>query len=358
MNNRKLIGIIHNVPLSNGKSNYKASQDVIIQVDAVKKAAEELGYRTVTIPFTKAFAKNIDAFLKEIRKNSVDLIFNLCETVDEDPKLAWQPAAILEYLGIPFSGSSSDAIQITTDKLFAKRLLSSSDIKTPAYFIYSGSPVLIPKGFRFPAIVKPRYEDASIGIEQDSIFEDDVLLFNRIHGFYKKHGQIIVEEYIGGREFNVSVFGYPYPAVLPVAEIVFTDYPKDMYKVVTYRAKWEESSFEFQNSTRIFPEYIDTSLLKRISETALSCSNLFRTRDYARVDMRVDEEENVFVLEINANPCISPDAGFAAACERANLSYTDMVGRFVDFLVSRLEDKGEMSENGKKVHKGDLHLSG
>lgn len=352
--NQKTIGIIHNVPLSNGKAFYKASQDVIVQVDAVKKAAEELGYRTVTIPFTK----DIDAFLMEIRINSVDLIFNLCETVDEDPKLSWQPAAILEYLTIPFSGSSSDAIQTTTDKLLTKKLLSSSGIKTPAYFIYSGSPVLIPKGFRFPAIVKPRYEDASIGIEQESIFEDERRLFDQIHGFYKKHGQIVIEEYIGGREFNVSVFGYPDPKVLPVAEIVFNDYPKDMYRVVTYRAKWEEGSFEFQNSTRIFPEQIDSSLLENITETASRCFYLLGMRDYARVDMRVDEEENVFVLEINANPCISPDAGFAAACERAGLSYTDMVGRFIDFLISRSERRGETGESGKKIHKGDLHLSG
>jgi D-alanine-D-alanine ligase len=341
------------VPLSNGNAFYKASQDVIVQVNAVKKAVNELGYRTVIIPFTK----DIDAFLTEIRNNSVDLIFNLCETVDEDPRLSWQPAAILEYLSVPFSGSSSDAIQTTTDKLFTKKLLSSFGIKTPAYFIYSGSPVLIPKGFRFPAIVKPRYEDASIGIEQDSILQNEIRLFDRIHSFYKKYGQVVIEEYIGGREFNVSLIGYPDPKVLPVAEIVFTDYPKDMYKVVTYRAKWEESSFEFQNSTRIFPEYIIPSLLEKLTETALRCFCLLRMRDYARVDMRVDENENVFVLEINANPCISPDAGFVAACERAGLSYTDMIGKFVDFLVSRSERKDETRENGKKSHKGYLHLS-
>ncbi|MBN1573365.1 MAG: D-alanine--D-alanine ligase [Deltaproteobacteria bacterium] len=351
---QKTIGIIHNVPISNGKANYKASQDVMVQVDAVKEAIEQLGYKSVTVPFTK----DISAFLKDIRNSAVDFIFNLCETVDEDPKLAWQPAAILEYLGIPFSGSSSEAILITTDKLFAKRLLSSSGIKTPEYFIYSGSPAPMPDGFRFPAIVKPRFEDASIGIDQESVFENQFQFKDKIHEFYKRYGQMIVEEYIGGREFNVSVFGYQDPKVLPVAEIVFADYPEKLYKVVTYRAKWEENSFEFQNSARIFPEYIDASLLKRISETALKCFHLFRTRDYARVDMRVDEDENVYVLEINANPCISPDAGLPAACERAGLSYIDMIGKFVDFLASRSERKDEIVETGKKIHKGDLQLSG
>ncbi len=351
---QKTIGIIHNVPLSNGNAFYKASQDVIVQVNAVKVATEELGYKTATIPFTK----DINAFLTDIRKNSVNLIFNLCETVDEDPRLSWQPAAILEYLNIPFSGSSSNAIQTTTDKLYTKKLLSSSGIKTPEHFIYSGSPIFIPEEFSFPAIVKPRFEDASIGIDQESIFENESRLFERIHGLYRKHGQVVIEEYIEGREFNVSVFGYPDPKVLPVAEIVFNDYPKDMYKVVTYRAKWEESSFEFQNSTRIFPENVNSTLLEKITETASKCFYHLNVRDYARVDIRVNGDENVFVLEINANPCISPDAGFAAACERAGLSYTDMVGKFIEFLIYRSERRGGTRESGKRVHKGGLRLSG
>lgn len=351
MMGEKVIGIIHNVPLSSGKANYQASQDVMIQVEAVKRAAEGLGYKTAAIPFTK----DIDAFLTEIRNNSIDLIFNLCETVDEDPKLAWQPAAILEYLDIPFSGSSSEAIMTTTDKLFAKQLLSSSGIKTPEYFVYSGRPVQIPQGFCFPALVKPRFEDASIGINQESIFEDELKFFDRIHGFFEKYGQVIIEEFIGGREFNVSLFGYPDPEILPVAEIVFNDYPEGLHKVVTYRAKWEENSFEFQNSARIFPKYINSSLLNEITETALNCFHLFQIRDYARVDMRMDESENVYVLEINANPCISPDAGFPAACEKAGLSYIDMVGRFVDFLLLRSEKRSEGEENIKK--KSGQHLN-
>ncbi len=347
-----VIGIVHNVPVFNGKAFYKASQDVLVQVDAVRETTEELGYKTVCIPFTK----DINDFLTEIRNEKVNLIFNLCETVDEDPKLAWQPPAIMEYLGIPFSGSSSEAIHITTDKIVTKKILTASGIKTPGYFLYDGHQISIPTEFKFPAIAKPRFEDASIGINQDSIFENEDELRSRIYDFYAYYGPLIVEEYINGREFNVSVFGYPKPSVLPVAEIIFKDYPKDFYRILTYRAKWEDNSFEFQNSSRVFPDEIDPNLDENITKTTIDSFHLFKLRDYCRVDMRVNENDDVFVLEVNANPCLSPDAGFPAAIERAGISYSDMIGMFVDFLKLRSEQDVETSKGLGKRGEDTVYL--
>lgn len=328
---KRVIALIHNTPVPAGYAFSEASLDVPTQVEAIENTLVELGYPTVPIPFTK----DISAFIQRMREEKVGMAFNLCETVDENPRLAGHPASLIELLGIPFSGSPSMALMLTTDKVMTKRLLIAKGIKTPDYLIYDGTDKFNSHVLRFPVIVKPRFKDASIGIDQDSIFQDEGELRRGLRQFFDRFGTLLVEEYISGREFNISLFGYPSAGVLPVSEIDFSALPEGLYRIVGYWAKRVRDSFEYHNTSRKFPQELPRALIENMERTALECFRLLMLRDYGRVDMRVDGSGRVHVLEVNANPCLSPDAGFAAAVQKAGTGYPALMSGMVGFVLQR-----------------------
>jgi D-alanine-D-alanine ligase len=305
--------------------------DVLTQVEAIERSLESIGHPSARIAFTR----DLVSFINGVKGKGVDIVLNLCETVDEDPGLAWHPPAVLELLGISFSGSPSTALMLTADKILTKQLLKASSISTPGYLVYPDKHALDPSLLQFPVIVKPRFEDASIGIDQESIFEDEGSLEKGLERLNKSFGALLVEEYISGREFNISVFGYPVARVLPIAEIDFSAFPEGLYPIVGYRAKWNKDSFEYQHTPRIFPGELPQVLLKKMEKTALECFHLFQLRDYGRVDLRLDDHDEVYVLEVNANPCLSPDAGLAASFQRSGMGYSELVAQLVDFTLQR-----------------------
>ncbi|GAB4349577.1 MAG: hypothetical protein Kow0099_32740 [Candidatus Abyssubacteria bacterium] len=325
----KTIGIMHNEPVPSGHAFSEASADVLTQAGEIEQALAQLGFNSVRISFTK----DLHRFIEAMSEARPQLVFNLCETVDEDPLLAGHPAAVLELMGIQFTGTTAPGIAMTTDKLVAKRLLEASGIPTPHYAVYEGGP-LEPPPLKFPVIIKPRWQDASIGIDQDSVAENRGDLQEKAKSMFESFGPLLIEEFIKGREFNISLFGYPVERVLPIAEIEFLDYPQELFPIVGYRAKWDQSSFEYRHTARRFPE-LPTVLADEMADVARRCFQLFLLRDYARVDVRVDPGGCIQVLEVNANPCLSPDAGFAAAAVQSGMRYRDMVERFVQFMTLR-----------------------
>jgi D-alanine-D-alanine ligase len=328
---KRVVGLIHNVPVASGQAFSEASADIMTQVEAIEQAIEDLGHRSVRIPFTK----EVSGFINRIKEAEVEIAVNLCETVDEDPRFAGHPAALLELLDIAFSGSPAMGLMLTTDKLTTKQLLRAHGIRTPAYLMYDGRTDFDFHGLRFPVILKPRFQDASIGIEQESIFVDDLSLRKGINGLFDRFGPLLVEEYIGGREFTVSLFGYPSPSPLPIAEIDFSTFPEGLFPIVGYQAKWDTSSIEYQHTPRIFPQVLSSSLRQGIEGTALECFHLLMLRDYGRIDIKVDDDGQIYVLEVNANPCLSPDAGFAAAAQEAGIAYVELVKTLVEFVQKR-----------------------
>ncbi len=143
-----------------------------------------------------------------------------------------------------------------------------------------------------------------------------------------------IEDFIDGREYNISVLASrDGPEVLPPAEIVFRDYDDSRPRIVDFKAKWEVGSFEFVNTVREFPgSGLSPEFTGKLIETARSCWQLFGLKGYARVDVRADGNGNIFVIEINANPCISPDGGFVAATKKAGYPFTEVLRRIIDDL--------------------------
>jgi D-alanine-D-alanine ligase len=326
-----IIGLIHNQPIPPGQPNWESSADVMTQVEAIERALTGLGRQGRRIPFTR----DLDRFVKAVRENRIGAAINLCETIDEDPQFAGHPAAVLELLGIPFSGSPSAAIASSTDKQLAKLILKGGGVQTPGSLYYNGSFDASPELLHFPVILKPQCQDASIGIDQESVIGSAAQLQARAEDFHRQFGPFLAEEFIDGREFNVSVVGNAELRVMPIAEIDFSGFPRELFNIVGYRAKWDEDSLEYRESKRIFP-VLEASLQERLESTAKRCYRLFGLRDYGRVDVRVSGGGPIHVLEVNANPCLSPDAGFAAAARQAGMDYRDMVAQ----LLSLVEERG------------------
>jgi D-alanine-D-alanine ligase len=302
--------------------------DVLVQVDAVRTALRSLGHATIDVPLSL----DLGVAAAVLRTAGPMIAFNLAETIDGKGSLIQLAPTLLESLRIPYTGAPCEAILLTSHKLLGKRTLETGGIATPAWA--SAAAALdgqIP--FRPPWIVKSVWEHASIGLEDCAVAHSPPELAREIRAREKRESleHLFVEAFIEGREFNLALLGgADGPQSLPPAEILFVGYPEGKPRMVGYRAKWDERSFEFGSTPRRFdfpPE--DEALVKRLVAVSRDCWRLFGLKGYARVDFRVDAEGRPWVLEINTNPCISPDAGFMAAAGRAGLTLEEVVRRIV-----------------------------
>jgi D-alanine-D-alanine ligase len=304
-------------------------KDVLVQTEAVCTALRELGYHPVTL----SASLDLSALTRELKELHPSFVFNLVESVEGHGRLIYMPPAVLDCLRVPYTGSGTDAIYLTSNKLAAKKTLRSVSIRTPNSFSAKDlrqAPAFSPG----PYIVKSVWEHASIGLDEESVMTADHPgnLLARIREMETNLGtDCFAESYVEGREFNLSVLAAEGGGqVLPPAEIRFEEYPEGKRRILGYRAKWLEDSFEYLHTIRTFDfPASDHSLLQTLSDMAANCWALFDLRGYARVDFRVDGGGVPWVLEVNANPCLSPDAGFAAAAARAGLRFTQVVERIV-----------------------------
>ncbi len=314
-------------------------QDVLREVEAVSQALFDLGYEPVAVPVSLDLQRAVET----LQALNPAFGFNLVESVAGRGQFISVGPTIFEYLGLPYTGASPAAMFTTSNKLSAKKLLQAFGIPTPPWI-----PIDQERGnnlpFPGPYILKSVWEHASIGLDDQAVLTDWSLLqpaLARQRRYWG--GQWFVEQYIEGREFNLALLAGPQgPEVLPPAEIEFVNYPADKYKIVNYRAKWEEQSFEYQHTHRRFDfPATDNSLLQHLMLLAKTCWNIFELRGYARVDFRVDQRGQPWVLEVNANPCIAPDSGFVAATERAGFDFHQVVQRILeDMRPSISELKG------------------
>jgi D-alanine-D-alanine ligase len=305
-------------------------QDTLVQVRTISETLKALGH----LPFAVACSLDLAAVRQVLISEAPQMAFNLVESVDGADSLQYVPTALLDTLGIPYTGNSTEAIFQTTHKLLAKQLLHLAGLPTPGWLAAGchadPSPSLLP-----PCIVKAVWEHASRGLDdQNVILQGDAqVVRDRLEAFAARSGRpCFAEQFIAGREFNLAILdGAEGPEVLPPAEIDFSAFPPDKPRIVGHRAKWETDSFEFSNTPRSFDfSAQDRSLLGELRELSLRCWQLFALRGYARVDFRVDADRRPWILEINTNPCLSPDAGFAAAVARAGIPFAEAIRRILE----------------------------
>ena len=310
------------------------ARDVIAQADAVARALTMRGHSSCRI----SCSLNLLDVEAELRRRQVDLVFNLVESIGGQGRLIHLFPFCLDAMALPYTGARAEAMVLTSGKILAKEWMAAAAIPTPAWIgPWPGHDTSVHGSDAGEGtwIIKSVWEHASIGLDGQSIVKKSSpatvfpLLRSRAPLL---GGACFAERFIAGREFNLSLLSGPRgPDVLPPAEIIFDGYTDTMPRIVDYRAKWDEVAFEYHHTPRQFDfDSSDQGLLGRLKALALQCWDRFGLHGYARVDFRVDPAGNPWVLEINANPCLSPDAGFAAALDRAGIAYADAIGRIVD----------------------------
>ncbi|MBN2352133.1 MAG: hypothetical protein JXD23_06135 [Spirochaetales bacterium] len=279
-------------------------KDTLVQAAFVADSLAEDGWETETL--------TVDLDLAEAHRRlsarKPSAVFNLVESLNGRGEFIHFAAGLLESLGLPFTGCSSRALFLTSHKLLAKDIMRRSGIPTPDWFKPAGG-----NGgggeMIFPCLRKSVWEHASLGMDDSAVIDSE----DRLAADAEENGDgFYYERFIDGREFNISLIEENGKArAFPPLEIRFVDYPDDKPKIIGYRAKWESETFEYNNTKRRFdfPDS-DRPLLEELEAIALRCYDEFGLAGYARVDFRVDGRGRPWVLEINANPCLSPDAGY------------------------------------------------
>ncbi len=279
---------------------------------------------------------NLNLFLEDLNRNKPDVIFNLVELYKDQPKLEMNFTGLLELLNVAYTGAPPITLGTCQNKVLTKQILKSIRIRTPRFRIVKSLDESKKHNLRYPVIIKPAYEDASVGIDDDAVVYDLDSLRKRIKYLYNYLNQpVLIEEFIWGRELNVAIFGDNKPEVLPISEIDFSELPDDLHPIVSFQAKWDPYHIAYHKTIPVCPAPLDDKIRKEAEKIALKCFYTLGCRDYARVDMRLSKDNKLFVLEVNPNPDLQEDAGFMRSASHAGYSYDAVLKMIVDFAYQR-----------------------
>ncbi|MCU7497049.1 MAG: D-alanine--D-alanine ligase [Ignavibacteria bacterium] len=319
------------------------------------------GYNSITRALCEAgfeaYSLNIfddyNAFLADYRQNRPDVVFNMVEYYNDKPTLEMNFACLLQMMDIPYTGAPPMALATCQRKVIAKSILSSLGINTPRFRVVSSCGQAADIGLNYPLIVKPSMEDASLGIEDESVVNSPEKLFERIEYILHHFKQnALIEEFVDGRELNVAVIGDRFPRVLPISEIDFSLMPAHLNNIVSYQAKWDPYHEAYHMARPICPSILPSDIEAKAKDLALKAFKALGARDYARVDMRLSRNNELFVLEINPNPDLTEDAGFMRSSKAAGYSFRRTLRRIVEMAWTRRSKAPK-----QRLPKSDLELS-
>ena len=283
---------------------------------------------------------DVATVIAALREDPPDLVFNLAESFGGRSALESNVAALLNLLGYRYTGSSPAGLLLAGDKVLAKKVLSFHGVKTPQFAnVYRGA--LDHAGdLEFPVIVKPPQEDGSLGITHKSVARDLKELLETMGALHEEYqAPVLVEQFVNGREFYVGVLGNATPEALPVIELDFSKFPADRPRIASWASKWgdegTETGAEWEGTDSIFPETLDEDLAERINRAAIESFQALRLRDYARVDLRVTDSGEVFVIEVNPNCYLERGSEFARAAARGGTEYDALILRILELASAR-----------------------
>ena len=272
-------------------------------------------------------------WVDKLRRARVDLVFNLCESIDGVAALEPAVISVVELLGLPYTGSSSWTTSLCLRKHVVNAALERAGLPVPKFAVVRRGSAIPSVGY--PAICKPAAEDASIGVEQRSVVRTSRALADRVGSMLERWDEVLVQRYVDGREVNVGIVG---DAVLPIAEIDFGRMPKGMWRIVTYRSKWEDGSDEDVGSAPRCPARLPATVAAQLRKIAVAAWRMVGGAGYGRIDLRIDERGRPWILEVNANPDIAPDAGLARMAGVAGIDYGAMVRQVCELGLQRSRD--------------------
>ena len=301
-------------------------------VPQVARTLRKLGHR-VSILGVHGDVKRLIAGLS---RRKPDLVFNLMEMFGDNVFGDIPVTGLLELLGLPHTGSGPGELYLSQDKGLTKKLLAFEDILYPRFAVFARDTGFETGGnLRMPLFVKPLRSDASLGIGGKSLVHDAVALMERVSAIRKElDDAALAEEFIDGREFYVGVIGNSQPKALPPVEIDFTGFPEGVPKVMDSKAKWDERSKEYKGTRSVLAQLPD-ELRARLQKVAVDAYRALRVRDYGRVDLRLTDTGDIYVLEVNASCYLDKESEFAMAAGAGGLDYKRLIERIVDLALAR-----------------------
>ncbi len=310
---------------------------------AVCKGISDFGLQTEIIGI---HGRDISEVLTTLQDGKADLVFNIVESLCGDTRNELVMPALLELLGVPYTGPDALAIGLCLHKVKCKHVLTGCDIPTPAHLLLSSPSEVISgaldskmESLAYPFFLKLAREDASIGIEASNLVSSPSELKKRGLELLEQYGQpVLCERYIEGREVNVTVLGNGADlAVLPLYEIDFGEMPEGRPHIISYAAKWDEEHVDYGGTKPVPMRDVSPKLAATIADTAKRSFSALGLRDFGRVDLRIDREGTPWVIDVNPNCDLSPGAGVANAAAMAGMDYPQLVGRICELAWSRHE---------------------
>lgn len=280
---------------------------------------------------------DIGILFEEIKEHKPDVVFNLVEVFNQKTHLDKNVAGVLEMLGIPYTGASPASLFVCGNKALTKEILSFHRIKTPRFYtFYRGRRVWLAKRLRLPLIVKPLAEEASRGISQASIVDDEKAMIERVRFIHENmKNDAIVEEYIDGRELYASVLGTRLIKILPLREMKFGELGEDEPRVATYKAKWDDEYRKRWGIKNVFAGRLSDGLTERIQEVCKRAYRALNMECYARFDIRIRPDNRIYIIEVNANPSLDYDDELVQSAERGGVPHTKLIQKIIHWALKR-----------------------
>ncbi len=292
-------------------------------VAVIASAIEACGFKVKKIG-------NVASVLEKMDKLGVDIVFNISEGLTGRNRESQVPL-LLEMAGIPFVGADALTLSLTLDKIMAKKIFIADGIPTPKFFEVKDTESLANTNhFKFPLIVKPRFEGSSKGLSENSRVENTEDLKKQVEYIVNTYKQpALIEEFISGQEFTVAIVGNENPEIMPIVQIKIDGRLKLNDKFYTF-ARIQSDRLEY-----ICPAHISAELKKKLSDLALKTYNAVECRDFGRVDFRVDNDGKPYVLEINPLPSLSTEDVFMLVAKEIGITYEQIIGKILQSALTR-----------------------
>jgi D-alanine-D-alanine ligase len=309
--------------------DWKTEADVMAALQKLGHTAEHL-----------AIFDDVDLVRQKLETCAPDVIFNLVEQFKNNPGFDQNIVSLFEMQDVPFTGCGSTGLTLCKHKGISKKILHYHGIHVPNFVVIPrGQRIGRPKQLKFPILVKPVKEEASYGISRNSFVENDDDFRERIGFIHEKYkSDAIAEEYIEGRELYVSLMGNARLTVFPIRELVFREVPPNEPKIATYKAKWDEEYRKRWGLQNQFAEGLDAALIKQIGQTCKRIARLLTIDGYARIDLRLTANNEVYFIEANPNPHLAADEDFAQSAEKAGFAYPQLIDALIRLGIKAVRD--------------------
>jgi D-alanine-D-alanine ligase len=310
-----------------------STADLIEMIRMMARTLRRLGHQVTVLPLTHDFF----AFQRKLRRLNPDVVFNQFEDFAHGATDDMRLAAMLRLMGYPHTGAPALALGLSHYKFTIASLLAGVGVPIPPNTaLLETVSAVNHQNWRFPLIVQPSQEHAGLGLGRDSIVWSKKALRQKVRDTLRDFLQpALVQHFLPGREFNVGILGGRKMRVLPLAEVDYTEMPADLPPIMSYAAKWMEDSVEYQNVSIICPARVEPELARRIEKVALKAFRAVGGWGYGRVDVRLDENSEPCVLDINCNCCLDEGMGLARSAEQAGISYPELLQAIIKAALER-----------------------